>query len=323
MITSIKEYKKIIENNTNDNMLHINLLDKYSKNGDAKLYRQKFEEFKHKIDGFKESSDDLKYSVGDIIEFTSGYNDDIRYTTEILGFDSDNEIYLLWDAYWAPIKDNEIRDIKIVSNNKLNEQIINNKQRIINLEFEDQTDIKNDHYSFSFETVDAEGAPVLNYDGTIDIAKYERNPDDIEWGQNVPEDYDTAEEYILDEFYKWLNTSNDDITESKNSSIDNFKKYINENKFVHTDPKVNVDKIEHNAFGSNNVFVLYYDNKFMGFVYLCDDYWCAWKLYEPKNIIEFLDEVKTGKHSDMGTKFTADTYEEAMDEILTSIKENH
>jgi hypothetical protein len=114
IITSFSEFRKIYETNTD--MLHINLLDKYTENDDADIIRNKFENYKSKIKGFKETHNELDLKIGDIIEFTSGYNDDIRYTTEILGFDSDDDIYLLWDAYWSPIRNSKIRDIKKISN---------------------------------------------------------------------------------------------------------------------------------------------------------------------------------------------------------------
>jgi len=127
-ITKINNVAESVDDESNkfEDMLHINLLDKYSKNGMIKEFREKFQEFKHKIRGFKESLGILK--IGDIIEFTSGYNDDIRYTTEILGFDEDDEIYLLWDAYWAPIKNDTKRAIKVIdktNESKLNEDVIN------------------------------------------------------------------------------------------------------------------------------------------------------------------------------------------------------
>ncbi len=55
-----------------------------------------------------------KYRVGQVIEFWGGYDNDIRYSTKIIGFDRDGEIYLFWDAYWFPIKDEPRRDIKVV-----------------------------------------------------------------------------------------------------------------------------------------------------------------------------------------------------------------
>lgn len=93
-------------------MLHIDLVDKYSKNWQEKEYREKFAEYKSKIKGFAESNGDL--NIGDIIEFTSGMNNDIRYTTEILGFDGDGDIYLLWDCFWFPIRKEDTRSIKVI-----------------------------------------------------------------------------------------------------------------------------------------------------------------------------------------------------------------
>jgi len=82
--------------------------------------------------------------------------------------------------------------------------MLSNKEKIVNLEFEDNTDRKLGRYDFSFETVDADGASVLDYDGyIIESAAESRMPDEFEWGQNVPEDWENAEKYILDSFYEW------------------------------------------------------------------------------------------------------------------------
>ena len=51
------------------------------------------------------------FKVGDIIEFFGGYNGDIRYRAEILGFDKDGDIYLYWDSYWFPIRNDNARKI--------------------------------------------------------------------------------------------------------------------------------------------------------------------------------------------------------------------
>lgn len=56
-----------------------------------------------------------KYSIGDIIEFYGGTNSDIRYRSEILGFTTENKIFVLWDCFWFPIEDSEERKIKKVS----------------------------------------------------------------------------------------------------------------------------------------------------------------------------------------------------------------
>jgi len=52
-----------------------------------------------------------KFKVGEIIEFTGGFRNDIRFTSKITGFDKDGGIYVVWDCYWYPIKDDEIRQI--------------------------------------------------------------------------------------------------------------------------------------------------------------------------------------------------------------------
>ena len=128
--TTIKEFKQYIKESNNE-MLHINLLNKYIENGNDILYREKFDKFKHKIEGFKETHDELDLKIGDIIEFNGGYNNDIRYTTEILGFDSDNDIYLLWESYWYPIKNDNKRNIIKVNNNNINESVSNDKFDIV------------------------------------------------------------------------------------------------------------------------------------------------------------------------------------------------
>jgi len=103
-LKSTKEYKKT--------MLSMDLVKKYAEGGRDEEYRAKFEEYKPKIKGFTETSGE--YSAGDIIEITAGYNNDIRYTVEILGFDGEGEIYLLWDSFWAPIRNDEVRSIKLI-----------------------------------------------------------------------------------------------------------------------------------------------------------------------------------------------------------------
>lgn len=55
-----------------------------------------------------------KFKIGQIISFYGGYNADILYKTKIKGFDKDENIYVLWDCYWFPIKDEPKRKIKIL-----------------------------------------------------------------------------------------------------------------------------------------------------------------------------------------------------------------
>ena len=57
-----------------------------------------------------------KYSIGDKITFWAGYNNDIRYMSEIFGVDSDGEIYVIWECFWSPIRDDDRRKIELVSN---------------------------------------------------------------------------------------------------------------------------------------------------------------------------------------------------------------
>jgi hypothetical protein len=56
-----------------------------------------------------------KFKVGQIITFISGYYDNICYKSRITGFDIDGGIYVLWDCYWFPIRDEPIREIKILN----------------------------------------------------------------------------------------------------------------------------------------------------------------------------------------------------------------
>ncbi len=54
-----------------------------------------------------------KFKVGQVILFWGGYNNDIRYRSEIIGFNEDGEIYVMWDCYWFPIRDEESREIEL------------------------------------------------------------------------------------------------------------------------------------------------------------------------------------------------------------------
>lgn len=85
----------------------INLIPKYQK--DKRFYISKIKEFKT----YTERHPNFK--IGDVIQFYGGYNNDILYQTEILGFDVDNEIYVLWDCYWFPIQDDIRRNINLIT----------------------------------------------------------------------------------------------------------------------------------------------------------------------------------------------------------------
>lgn len=93
--------------------LIINLLEKYN-DDTQKEFTESFEKYKVKLTGVKDTHKHLR--VGDVIEFIAGYNLDIIYITKILGFDSEGDIYLLWDCYWSPIRlTDPNRKIKLVT----------------------------------------------------------------------------------------------------------------------------------------------------------------------------------------------------------------
>lgn len=75
------------------------LIEKY-KDSDIK---DKFASYKEKTNGFTETNSALDLKVGDTVQFVGGYDKNILYTTEILGFDSDGDAYVLWDCYWIAI----------------------------------------------------------------------------------------------------------------------------------------------------------------------------------------------------------------------------
>lgn len=88
--------------------IEINLNEKYTKNDKIRFTKSLKSKFKNIIDKHP------KFKVGDVISFWGGFNDDIRYTSTILCFDTDGDIYVLWDCYWFPIKDEKKRDIKLL-----------------------------------------------------------------------------------------------------------------------------------------------------------------------------------------------------------------
>lgn len=51
-----------------------------------------------------------KFSVGEVIEFWTGYSDDIRACATIKAINGD-DIYVYDDCYWFPIKDDDKRKI--------------------------------------------------------------------------------------------------------------------------------------------------------------------------------------------------------------------
>ena len=60
------------------------------------------------------------FKVGDVVDFWTGYNNDIRVLSKIIGFGKSSEelkendqIFMLWDCWWFPIKNDSNRQIKL------------------------------------------------------------------------------------------------------------------------------------------------------------------------------------------------------------------
>jgi hypothetical protein len=89
---------------------------------------------------------------------------------------------------------------------------LSNDEIMQNIEFEDDTDRKFGRYNFSFDTIDSEGAAILDYDGYIIVQPaLSRQDDEIEWGQNVPEDWEKSEDILIDAFYEWKKQKNGNL----------------------------------------------------------------------------------------------------------------
>lgn len=54
-----------------------------------------------------------KFRVGQVIQFWTGYNNDIRAQAVIKGIEGGN-LYVYNDAFWFPIQDDETRKIVII-----------------------------------------------------------------------------------------------------------------------------------------------------------------------------------------------------------------
>jgi hypothetical protein len=84
--------------------------------------------------------------------------------------------------------------------------VLSNNEIIKNIDFDDNTDRKHGRYDFYFQTEDSQGADMLDYDGyIIEAPASSRMNDEIEWGQNTPEDWENAEKILIDAFYEWKN----------------------------------------------------------------------------------------------------------------------
>ena len=62
------------------------------------------------------------FKIGDIIQFWTGYYNDILVKSKIIGFGKSNSeqetndnIFIFWDCWWSPIKNDSNRDIKKVN----------------------------------------------------------------------------------------------------------------------------------------------------------------------------------------------------------------
>ena len=76
--------------------LKIDLIEKY-KNDIVLL--EKIKNFT--IENSKSNENkELGLKVGDTILFIAGYNNDIEYKSNIVGFDENSNAYLFWDCYW-------------------------------------------------------------------------------------------------------------------------------------------------------------------------------------------------------------------------------
>ncbi len=53
-----------------------------------------------------------KFEVGDKILFVGGLCNHLEFKSEILGFDENGGIYVLWECYWFPIYDEKVRNIR-------------------------------------------------------------------------------------------------------------------------------------------------------------------------------------------------------------------
>lgn len=82
--------------------IKINLIDKYNNS----TIREEFEKFKKKLqerNNFSDENKSLNLKIGDVVTFIGGYDSDIEFTSEILGFTSEGKAFVLWDCFWLDI----------------------------------------------------------------------------------------------------------------------------------------------------------------------------------------------------------------------------
>jgi hypothetical protein len=61
--------------------------------------------------GLKKSTSCGKFNRNDTISFWGGMNNDLRFTSRIMGIDDEDGIYVIWDCFWYPIKNVPEREI--------------------------------------------------------------------------------------------------------------------------------------------------------------------------------------------------------------------
>ena len=83
--------------------LKINLVEKYGEEKGAE-YREMTKEYMERRKYNATENKEAGVKVGDLVTFMGGYNSDIIYTTEVLGFDEDGDLIVLWDCYWFAVK---------------------------------------------------------------------------------------------------------------------------------------------------------------------------------------------------------------------------
>lgn len=83
-----------------NNSIMIDLIEKY---GHTEI-RDKFSQFKRNVTGFTDTNTVINLKTGDVVSFFGGYDGDIHFKSEILGFNNEGEAFVLWDCYWFAIE---------------------------------------------------------------------------------------------------------------------------------------------------------------------------------------------------------------------------
>lgn len=96
-------------------MGNISMLNLAEKHKDDEILLDKIEAYKIKKK-LLDKHPTLNIKVNDLISFWGGFHNNFRYTSKIYGFDEDGDIYVIWDCYWFPLKDDNERQIEHLSN---------------------------------------------------------------------------------------------------------------------------------------------------------------------------------------------------------------